>query len=220
MIPSQPTLQVVVLISGRGSNLRALLDASQHADSRFQIAAVISNRPQAAGLDFTREAGIETAIVDHTLFSGRVPFDRQLAQTIDRFRPDIVVLAGFMRILSEEFVDHYRNRLLNIHPSLLPRFKGLETHQRALTAGVTEHGATVHYVTTDLDSGPRLMQAKIAVMAGDDADRLAARVLQQEHQLYPAALELIASGRIDCRDNALFLDGNRLDEPLQLTPSC
>lgn len=190
---------IVVLISGRGSNLQALVAAdlasSPIVEQRARIAAVISNRPGAGGLDIARAHGIPTRVVDHTAFAGREPFDRALMAAIDAHAPDWVVLAGFMRVLGHDFVLHYAGRLLNIHPSLLPLFPGLHTHERALAAGMRVHGATVHFVTPDLDSGPIVAQAVVPVVEDDTAERLAARVLEQEHRLYPQVLRWLVSGR-------------------------
>lgn len=183
---------IVILISGGGSNMAAIVRAAQQQDwrKRFgaEVVAVISNRPDAAGLAAAREQGIVTEVVDHKPFATREAFDAQLAAVIDRWQPQLVVLAGFMRILTPSFVARYEGRLINIHPSLLPAFPGLHTHQRALEAGCTVAGATVHRVTTELDHGPILAQAVVPVLPGDTADTLAARVLSQEHLLYPRAI--------------------------------
>ena len=187
------TCKVVVLISGSGSNLQALIDSLQ-ADSPAQISAVISNRADAFGLQRAAKAGIATQVLDHKAYADREAFDAALIEAIDAYQADLVILAGFMRILTPGFVTHYTGRLLNIHPSLLPKYKGLHTHQRALDAGDTEAGCTVHEVTADLDAGPILGQARVPVLAGDDADTLAARVLVQEHRLYPAVLRRFAAG--------------------------
>ncbi len=185
--------RIVILISGRGSNMRALVEA---AIPQARIAAVISNRPEAEGLAFARARGIETRLVDHRAFAGREAFDAALAAEIDRFEPDLVVLAGFMRVLTDAFVEHYRGRLLNVHPSLLPAFQGLHTHQRALQAGVKVHGATVHLVTPQLDGGPIVVQAVVPVLPDDDAAALADRVLREEHRIYPLAVRWFVEGRI------------------------
>lgn len=187
--------KLVVLISGRGSNMVSILNAIEHDDLPATIVAVISNRPDAPGIDYADKAGIATVVVDHSQFNSREQFDQQLANTIDGYAPDLVILAGFMRILTADFVSHYAHRLVNIHPSLLPKFKGLHTHQRAIEANETEHGATVHFVTEELDGGPIVLQARIPVFDDDDADSLAKRVLVQEHQLYPNAIRKIVSER-------------------------
>ena len=183
---------IVILISGAGSNMAAIVDAARREgwQDRFgaRVAAVISNKAEAGGLQFAREQGIATAVVDHKAYGSREAFDAALAEAIDRHTPALVVLAGFMRILTPDFVRHYDSRLLNIHPSLLPAFAGLHTHQRALDAGCCFAGATVHRVTAELDHGPILAQAVVPVLPGDTADALAARVLTQEHLIYPAAI--------------------------------
>jgi phosphoribosylglycinamide formyltransferase-1 len=179
---------VVILISGRGSNMEAIVHACQKESWPGRIAAVISNRPEAAGLAFAAAQGIATAVVDHKAYAGREPFDAALREAIDAHAPDLVVLAGFMRILTPAFTAHYSGRLLNIHPSLLPAFPGLHTHERALEAGCQVAGATVHLVTAELDHGPIVAQAVVPVLPGDDAQRLAARVLALEHQMYPQAV--------------------------------
>lgn len=183
---------IVILISGRGSNMEALLDAGLPA----RVAAVISNNPQAKGLATAQKRGIETAVVDHRAFSDRARFDGVLAAEIDRHRPDLVVLAGFMRILTEPFIERYRGRLINIHPSLLPEFPGLDTHRRALAAGAKTHGCTVHFVTPVVDGGPIIAQAAVAVEPGDTEERLAARVLAEEHRVYPRVVREFLEGRI------------------------
>lgn len=165
-----------------------------------QIAAVISNRPDAAGLEIARDAGIPTAVVNHRDYLDRMQFDAALAAAIDQYQPDLVVLAGFMRILTENFVNHFAGRLVNIHPSLLPSFTGLDTHQRAIDAGVKFHGATVHFVTSELDHGPIITQAVVPVHENDDAETLAARVLVQEHQIYPRAVRDLLEGRLVLKD--------------------
>ena len=198
---------VVILISGRGSNMEAIVRA-QIPGAR--IVAVISNRPDAGGLEFAARHGIASQVVDHRAFPSREAFDAALAELIDGFSPDLVVLAGFMRVLTDAFVSRYAGRLLNIHPSLLPSFPGLHTHQRALEAGVRVHGTTVHFVTPTLDCGPIVIQAAVPVLPGDDEASLAARVLRQEHQVYPQAvrwfveerLNLGADGRVRVRDEA------------------
>ena len=185
--------KIVILISGSGSNMQSIVKAVKSGDLPASIAAVISNRPDAAGLDFAAQANIPTAVIDHKQFDSREAFDAALAAEIDKYQPKFVVLAGFMRILTAGFVDHYAGRLINIHPSLLPKFKGLDTHQRAIDAGEKEHGATVHFVTAKLDDGPVILQAKVPVLADDSAETLASRVLEQEHQLYPDALKKLVT---------------------------
>ncbi|MFN3770227.1 MAG: phosphoribosylglycinamide formyltransferase [Ectopseudomonas guguanensis] len=201
---------VVVLISGSGSNLQALIDSVARGDNPARIAAVISNRADAYGLQRAKQAGIATELLDHKQFDGREAFDAALIQAIDAHQPDLVVLAGFMRILTPGFVQHYAGRLLNIHPSLLPRHKGLHTHQRALEAGDSEHGCSVHFVTEELDGGPLVVQAVLPVMADDTAESLASRVHQQEHQIYPLAVRWFAEGRLRLGAQGAMLDGEPL----------
>jgi phosphoribosylglycinamide formyltransferase-1 len=201
---------VVVLISGSGSNLQALIDSSADDGNPARIAAVISNRADAYGLLRAQHAGIATAVLDHKQFDGREAFDAALIQAIDAHQPELVVLAGFMRILTPGFVQHYAGRLLNIHPSLLPRHKGLHTHQRALEAGDAEHGCSVHFVTEELDGGPLVVQAVLPVAADDTADSLAQRVHRQEHQIYPLAVRWFAEGRLRLGAQGAMLDGQPL----------
>ena len=203
------TCTVVVLISGSGSNLQALIDR-QDADNPARIGAVISNRADAYGLVRAQNAGIPTAVLDHKAFAGREAFDAALIETIDAYRPDLVVLAGFMRILTPAFVQHYQGRLLNIHPSLLPKYKGLHTHQRALEAGDAEHGCSVHFVTEELDGGPLVVQAVVPVMADDTPETLAERVHAAEHQIYPLAMHWFAQGRLQLNERGCQLDGQLL----------
>ncbi|WGS41188.1 phosphoribosylglycinamide formyltransferase [Burkholderia sp. JSH-S8] len=188
--------KLVILISGRGSNMEAIVRACAQERWPAQVAAVIANRPDAAGLAFAASHGIATAVVDHRSFDGRDSFDAALADEIDRFAPDLVILAGFMRILTPAFVRRYEGRMLNIHPSLLPSFKGIHTHQAALDAGVALHGATVHFVIPELDSGAIVAQGALPVRAGDDAAALAQRVLALEHVLYPRAVRWFVDGRL------------------------
>ncbi|WP_296271068.1 phosphoribosylglycinamide formyltransferase [Pseudomonas sp. UBA6323] len=201
---------VVVLISGSGSNLQALIDSLGHDGNPARIAVVISNRADAYGLQRAQRAGIATELLDHKQFDGREAFDAALILAIDAHQPDLVVLAGFMRILTPGFVQHYAGRLLNIHPSLLPRHKGLHTHQRALEAGDSEHGCSVHFVTEELDGGPLVVQAVLPVTADDTAESLASRVHQQEHQIYPLAVRWFAEGRLRLGAQGAMLDGQPL----------
>ena len=187
---------IVILISGRGSNMEAIVRAQQAEAWPARIAAVISNKPDAKGLAFAESHGIPTAVVPNKEFPTRAAFDAALQETIDRFEPDLVVLAGFMRILTAPFVEHYAGRMLNIHPSLLPLFPGLHTHRQALDAGVEEHGATVHFVTAELDHGPAVIQARIPVLPGDTEDSLAERLLAEEHVIYPQAVRLFIEERL------------------------
>ncbi|RZJ84827.1 MAG: phosphoribosylglycinamide formyltransferase [Massilia sp.] len=188
---------IVILISGRGSNMEAVVRALEAEGWPAKIAAVISNKPEAKGLDFAKARGIPTAVVANKEFATRAEFDAALQETIDRFAPDLVVLAGFMRILTAPFVEHYAGRMLNIHPSLLPLFPGLGTHQQAIDAGEKEHGATVHFVTAELDHGPIVAQARVPVLPGDTEQTLSARVLVEEHKLYPYAVRLFVEDRLN-----------------------
>lgn len=208
-------LPIVVLISGSGSNLQAIIDQAARGELPVDIRAVISNRPDATGLERARRAGIPAIALDHKPFNDREAFDRALMARIDDYQPALVVLAGFMRLLSDAFVAHYAGRMLNIHPSLLPAFKGLDTHRRAIEAGNSEHGASVHFVTAELDGGPIVLQARVPVLPGDDAQTLAARVLQQEHRIYPEAIRWFAQGRLRMMGNTAYLDGKLLDAPVQ-----
>ncbi|CAD5108680.1 phosphoribosylglycinamide formyltransferase [Zestomonas carbonaria] len=201
---------VVVLISGSGSNLQALIDDLRAGDTPARIQAVISNRADAYGLERARAAGIPAEVLDHKAFDGREAFDAALIERIDGYRPDLVVLAGFMRILTPTFVRHYQGRLLNIHPSLLPRYKGLHTHQRALEAGDAEHGCSVHFVTEELDGGPLVVQAVIPVQADDTPESLAKRVHVQEHRIYPLAVRWFAARRLQLGERGAMLDGQPL----------
>ena len=201
---------VVVLVSGSGSNLQALIDQFSTPDSPARLCAVISNRAEAYGLERARQAGIDTRVLDHKAFEGREAFDAALVETIDAFEPQLVVLAGFMRILSPQFVRHYAGRLLNIHPSLLPKYKGLHTHQRAIEAGDAEHGCSVHFVTEELDGGPLVLQAIVPVVAGDTPELLARRVLTGEHHIYPLAVRWFAEGRLRLGEAGVELDGQPL----------
>jgi len=189
-------LRVAVLISGRGSNMVALIEAAKAIDYPAAIVLVISNNPDAAGLSYAREAGIATAIVDHRPFKeNRAAFEQALNAQLEAQRIDLVCLAGFMRLLTPDFVARWSGRMLNIHPALLPQFKGLDTHRRALDAGVREHGATVHFVVPEMDSGPIVLQASVPVRNGDTEESLAQRVLEVEHRIYPQALRIVAEGR-------------------------
>jgi phosphoribosylglycinamide formyltransferase 1 len=195
--------KIVILISGRGSNMEAVVRACARDGWAAEIAAVITNRPDAAGLAFAQANGIATASIDHRGFDSREAFDAELAKVIDSFAPDLVVLAGFMRVLTDGFVERYAGRMMNVHPSLLPCFPGLKTHQQALDAGVRVHGASVHFVTPTLDHGPIVAQGAVPVMAGDDPAALANRVLAVEHIIYPRAVRWFVEGRI-------AIDGERV----------
>jgi phosphoribosylglycinamide formyltransferase-1 len=212
-------LDVVVLISGRGSNLQSILDKAQAGALPVRIRAVISNCADAYGLVRAEEASVPTRVLDHRQFRSRDQFDQALMAIIDEYSPQLVVLAGFMRILGQDFVNHYAGRLMNIHPSLLPAFPGLHTHERALESGVAQHGASVHFVTPDLDGGPIIIQAAVPVLAGDTPDGLAARVLKEEHRIFPLAIRWFAEGRLQVRAGQVLLDGQvRAEQGLVATP--
>ena len=200
-------LRIVVLISGRGTNLQAIMAAIADGSLPADLRAVVCNEPGAAGMARARQAGYETVVVRHCDFSTRERFDAALADAIDAFDPELVVLAGFMRVLTPGFVRRYAGRLINVHPSLLPDFPGLDTHARAIAAGTPVHGATVHFVTEDLDGGPIIVQARVPVLAEDDPDTLAARVLAQEHVILPQAIRWFAQGRIGIDGDRVLLDG-------------
>ncbi len=209
---------IVILISGRGSNMEALIAARDAGNLPVNIAAVISNRPDAKGLETAAKSGITTHYIDHKAFAGREAFDAALAECIDGFAPDLVVLAGFMRILSEGFVRHYEGRLMNIHPSLLPSFPGLHTHQRALDEGVRIHGCTVHFVTPTLDHGPVIIQAAVPVLDSDSEETLSARVLRQEHQVYPQAVRWFAEGKLTLDKGRVRLSAELADDTAFISP--
>lgn len=205
--------RIVVLISGGGSNLQSLIDcAARNELGGGSIAAVFSNKPEAGGLQRAAEAGIATRCINHTDFDSRDSFDLALRTEIDTFHPDLVILAGFMRILTADFVKHYRGRLINIHPSLLPKYPGLRTHQRAIDAGDSEAGATVHFVTEELDGGPPIIQAKVPINSGDTAETLAQKVLSKEHRIYPLAARWFAEGRLSLTGSKAVLDDQALPE--------
>jgi len=209
---------IVILISGRGSNMEALIAARDDGTLPVNIAAVISNRPAAPGLETAEKAGITAHYIDHQAFAERDAFDAALAECIDGFAPDLVVLAGFMRILSDGFVRHYAGRLMNIHPSLLPAFPGLHTHRRALEEGVRIHGCTVHFVTPALDHGPVIIQAAVPVLDCDDEATLAARVLRQEHRIYPQAVRWFVEGRLRLDDGRVRLAGELANGGVLIAP--
>lgn len=205
---------IVVLISGRGSNLEAILKARLPV----KVAAVISNNPQANGLAIARAHGIETLTLDHKQFTGREAFDAELALRVAAFKPDLIALAGFMLILGDAFLVRFTNRIVNIHPSLLPAFPGLDTHARALQAGVKIHGCTAHFVTSQLDHGPIIIQAAVPVLTGDSADTLAARVLEQEHRIYPQAIRWFAEDRLVIEKQGVRVIGAGARHPALLSP--
>jgi len=217
--PGRPKRRVAILISGRGSNMAALIAAARAADFPAEIALVLANRPDAKGLALAREAGLATAVVDHTRFGkDREAFERALQAELDARAIDIVCLAGFMRLLTPWLVSRWEGRLINIHPALLPAFRGLDTHERALAAGVKIHGATVHFVVPEMDSGPVIAQGALAVRDDDTAATLAARVLAIEHKIYPLALRLVAEGRVTVADGRCRIAGAAANDEILLVP--
>ncbi|MCW8331769.1 phosphoribosylglycinamide formyltransferase [Photobacterium sp. SDRW27] len=202
---------IVVLISGSGSNLQAMIDACQDGTvANARIAAVVSNKADAYGLERARQAGIDTVHLAAAGYSDRDTYDRAMAECIDAYQPDLVILAGFMRILSGEFVRHYQGRMLNVHPSLLPKYTGLHTHQRAIDAGDKEHGTSVHFVTEELDGGPVILQAKVPIFDSDTVEDVTARVQQQEHRIYPLVANWFLQGRLNMADENAIFDGKEL----------
>ncbi len=208
--------RVAALISGRGSNMAALMEAAQKPGCPYEIVAVVSNRPEAKGLETASAAGIATAVVDHKAFDSREAFEEVLHETLLAFGAELVACAGFMRIMTAGFVQRWEGRMLNIHPSLLPSFKGLHTHRRALEAGVRVHGATVHFVTADLDGGPIIIQGVVPVLPDDDEETLAARVLEVEHRIYPAALWQVAAGKCRLEGERVVMEGWPVDKTARL----
>ena len=198
--------KLVALISGSGSNLQAIIDQVGNGTIDAEISLVISNNPEAKGLQRASAAGIATAVIDHNDYDSRTSFDRELMRHIDAEQPQLVILAGFMRILTPDFTNHYARRMLNIHPSLLPEFKGVDTHARAIAASASQHGASVHFVTSELDGGPLVIQTIVKVQNDDTASALAARVLQQEHIIYPIAIKWFCEGRLSLDNNLVRLD--------------
>jgi phosphoribosylglycinamide formyltransferase-1 len=203
-----------VLISGSGTNLQSFIDKSGSGDLDIDLCVVLSNKAGAPGLERARKAGIPVGCIRHSDYPERRAFDAALVRALDRYAPDLVILAGFMRILTPVFIDHFVGRVFNIHPSLLPKYPGLDTHRRAIEAGDRWAGSTVHFATEELDGGPRIIQGRVPVEPGDTPGTLAARVLAVEHEIYPQAAALFAAGRLEYRDGAAWLDGKRLDEPL------
>ena len=206
--------RTAILISGSGTNLQAFIDAVAAGSLDLELSIVFSNRPDAYGLERAAKAGIPTACIEHGQFEDRESFDRAVAAELDAVQPDLIVLAGFMRILSPWFVEHFEGKILNIHPALLPKYPGLNTHQRALDAGEKWHGSTVHFVTEELDGGPRILAGRLRVIPGESADELQARVQAVEHQIYPEAAGLVGSGRVVFRDGQALLDGEPTTEPM------
>lgn len=216
MTAQHADFSAVVLISGGGSNLQALIDAIATQALNIRITAVISNKADAGGLLRARKAGIDTLTLQNADYPDREQFDAALSAILDKYDPNMIMLAGFMRILTASFVNRYAGRIINIHPSLLPKYPGLHTHQRALDDGEREHGCTVHFVTEELDGGPCIVQGRVPVLEGDGVQQLAARVLEIEHKIYPHAVKLIASGRLVYRKGEPWLDGERLLGPLEI----
>jgi phosphoribosylglycinamide formyltransferase-1 len=214
MTGRRPDDGIVVLVSGRGSNLRAIHEHICSGAVPAEIRAVVSDRPQAAALTWAARQGLTCAALAPSDFPDRESFDEALADLLTGYDPALVALAGFMRILSPAFVDRFEGRMLNIHPSLLPRHRGLRTHRKVLASGESEHGASVHFVTRELDGGPVVIQARVPVHDGDDEATLAARVLVQEHRIYPRAIDWFVSGRLQYRGGAAWLDGRRLESPV------
>jgi phosphoribosylglycinamide formyltransferase-1 len=206
--------KTAVLISGSGSNLQSFIDRASSGDIDLDLSVVFSNRPDAYGLVRAKNVGIATACIEHSLYSDRENFDRAVAAALDQWQPNLLVLAGFMRILSPWFVAHYAGRVLNIHPALLPAYPGLDTHQRVLDAGERWHGSTVHFVTEELDGGPRVLQGRLPVDANETAEELCARVQVVEHQIYPEAANWFGQDRLEFRDGAAWLDGDLLENPV------
>ena len=209
-----PTLSLVVLISGSGSNLQAIIDAIENGQLDAKIQAVISNRPDAYGLTRARQHGVSAISLDHKAFDTREQFDQQLQQQIKRLQPDIIVLAGYMRILTSDFIDHFFPRKLNIHPSLLPKYQGLHTHQRALDNKDREHGVSIHVVTPELDAGPVIIQGKFPVEEADDSDSLQQKAHQLEHQMYPLVLQWISQQRLRITQESTVFDNEIITQPL------
>ena len=213
-------MRVAILISGRGSNMAALIEAAKDKNFPAEIVLVLSNRPDAAGLNFASAAGIATAVVDHKIYGkDRAAFDGAMQAVLEQHRIELICLAGFMRLLTTPFVERWDGRMINIHPALLPAFKGLDTHQRALDAGVKLHGATVHYVVPEMDGGAIIMQGAVKVRADDSATTLAARVLAVEHKIYPQALKLVAEGRVQIVGGRCLIDGKPVPDASQVTPA-
>jgi phosphoribosylglycinamide formyltransferase-1 len=202
--------RIVVLISGSGTNLQAIIDACTDVEFPGSVVGVVSNKADAYGLTRAKDADIATLALSHKSFDSREAYDIELINKIDEFKPDIIVLAGFMRILTPTFVEHFQGKLVNIHPSLLPKYQGLNTHQRAIDAGDKEHGVSVHFVTEELDGGPVILQAKVPVFDEDNSDDLAARVHEQEHRIYPLVVKWLCENRLSMSNDKAILDGNVL----------
>ena len=211
---SNDRCKTAILISGSGTNLQSFIDRAAASDIELDLSVVFSNRPDAYGLKRAENAGITTACIEQGDFAGREDFDKAVAACLDNWQPDLLILAGFMRILSPWFVNHYAGKVLNIHPALLPAYPGLDTHQRVLDADESWHGSTVHFVTDEVDGGPRILQGKLPVDRNETADELRARVQAVEHRIYPEAANWFGEGRLEFRNRAAWLDGNRLKEPV------
>ena len=211
--------KVVALVSGRGSNLRNIVERARAGDLPVEVRAVVSDKDDAGAITWARAQGIECATLPPRAFPDRERYDAALSALVGGYEPDLVLMAGFMRILGPAFVDRFEGRCLNIHPSLLPKYRGLHTHRQVLEAGDREHGASVHFVTRELDGGPVVIQARVPVRDDDDEATLAARVLEQEHRIYPEAVDWFATGRLRFQDGAAWLDGRRLDAPAQMERS-
>lgn len=209
--------KTAILISGSGTNLQAFIDSAASGGLGLDLSVVLSNRPDAYGLVRARNAGIPTACIEHRHYEDRESFDRAVSAKLDEWQPGLLVLAGFMRILSAGFVEHYAGRILNIHPALLPAYPGLNTHQRVLDAGDEWHGSTVHFVTEKLDSGPRILQGRLPVVTGESSEQLATRVQAIEHQIYPVAAGWVGDGRVEFRDGRTWIDGAIADVPIVQT---
>jgi phosphoribosylglycinamide formyltransferase-1 len=207
-------LPVAILISGRGSNMQAIARRAASGELPVEVRVVVSDQPTAPGLAIAREMGLETQVLSPREFADRPGYDRALVDLLSRYRPGLIVLAGFMRILTPPFIHAFAGRILNIHPSLLPKYRGLHTHRRVLEAGDKVHGVSVHFVTEELDGGPIIAQARVDVQPGDDVDTLSARVQREEHRIYPKVIDWFARGRLELRDGHVWLDGRALDAPV------
>lgn len=205
---------IVVLVSGSGSNLQAIIDASLHKDSGYRVSAVISNKADAYGLQRAEKHDIPSHVIEHKSFDNREAFDQSLMKVIDQYQPNLVVLAGFMRILTPAFVNHYSGFLLNIHPSLLPKYQGLNTHQRALDAGDKQHGVSIHFVTEELDGGPVIMQSCVDINEGDDAESLQKKIHTREHLIYPLTIKWFSEQRVYLKNDTVYFDDQLLKKPL------
>lgn len=203
-------LPIVVLISGGGSNLQSIIDRIADKTLNARLCAVISNKADAYGIERAKKANIPIEIIDHKQYDSRESFDAELTQCIEKYQPQLIVLAGFMRILTDDFVNHFYGKMINIHPSLLPKYRGIHTHQRALEAGDDIHGLSIHYVSTKLDGGPVILQKSVAVLEHDSEETLAKRVLEQEHIAYPQVIQWVAEGRLQLSDNQVMMDGKPL----------